>query len=70
MKKGKDELLPSAGGSSDIVRKDEVAVLFSAEDIAKLKMTVLTSTDSDAKIEALRKITLCSLPEAEKAGDG
>ena len=51
-----------------LVETDEVNAVFSMEEIAKLKVLILTSTNSDAKIEALRKLMLLALEPEIKGG--
>ncbi|MCK5346910.1 MAG: HEAT repeat domain-containing protein, partial [Candidatus Heimdallarchaeota archaeon] len=51
-----------------LVEPDEVNAVFSMEEIAKLKVLILTSTNSDEKIEALRKLMLLSLEPEIKGG--
>lgn len=51
-------LMPASGALA--------AASLSAEDLDKLKLTILTGVDPKAKIEALRKIVLTALPQNEK----
>lgn len=51
-------LMPAAGAMA--------AAALSAEDLAKIKLTILTGVDPRAKIEALRKVVLTTLPQNEK----
>ncbi len=51
-------LMPASGALA--------AASLSAEDLNKLKLTILTGVDPKAKIEALRKVVLTSLPQNEK----
>ena len=51
---------PSLLGNTD------VESLFSPDELSRLKLTILTGVDSDAKREALRRISLSPLPLEEK----
>ncbi len=65
---------PGKNGGFALSRKEDRAPalpdaekLFTTADIARLKVDILTSTDPARKVEALRKIALSLIPEAEKA---
>ncbi|KAF0241948.1 MAG: hypothetical protein FD180_4190, partial [Planctomycetota bacterium] len=51
-------LMPAAGALA--------GASMSADDVAKLKLTILTGVEPKAKIEALRKIVIAALPQNEK----
>ncbi|MCD4657479.1 MAG: hypothetical protein K8S87_08025, partial [Planctomycetes bacterium] len=51
-----------------LVEPEEVNAVFSKEEIAKLKVLILTSTHPDEKIEALRKMMLIELEPEIKGG--
>jgi len=60
--KASESHLPSHGG----LDADEVRRIFPADEIARLKMVLLTAVDSAAKVEALRRLALAPVANEEK----
>jgi hypothetical protein len=66
---------PMAGGGGSLVRADQQQIstretreLFTPEEVARLKLEVLTSQNLDQRVESLRKLVFAPMDEAQKAG--
>jgi len=55
-----------AGLSQDVLDADELSAAFSPDDIAQLKLSALTSTDSGVKIESMRRLMFAPISDEEK----
>jgi len=62
-----EELSLVRAGPQEISAR-ETQELFSPEEIARLKLTVLTSQNADERVEAIRQIVFAPLDGAQKAG--
>lgn len=64
-------VLPALAASPEafpiILTRKEAAELFSPEELARLKLTILTGVEPKQKIEALRQLGLAPFPPEEKA---
>ena len=63
-------LAPASGGSiaafDQGIQAEDLSSAFSTEDIAKLKLSALTSADPGAKVEAMRKLMFAPISDQEK----
>jgi len=59
-------LFSPIGTALSVISKDESEKLFTPEELARLKMTILTSADSAQKIEAIRRLVLSPLAATQK----
>ena len=50
------------------ITRSETEELFSAEEVARLKLDALTSQEAEKRTEALRKLVYAPMPGAQKAG--
>ena len=66
VEKGTGALSLSEPAPLPILGHSEAQALFSGEELSRLKLTILTGVDPDAKREALRRIALSPLPLEEK----
>jgi len=59
-------LLSPIGTALSVISQEESEKLFTPEELARLKMTILTSADSAQKIEAIRRLVLSPLTSTQK----
>ncbi len=60
--------LPAASGAlPGLIARDEAAKLLDKDEVARLKLELLTSSDAGKRLEAVRKIWLSTLDSAEKS---
>jgi len=59
-------LFSPIGAALSVISKEESEKLFTPEELARLKMTILTSADPAQKIEAIRRLVLSPLTPTQK----
>ncbi len=60
--------LALARGEAGVISLTETDAIFTPEEVARLKLTVLTSHNPQERMEALRKLVFAPMPAAQKAG--
>lgn len=62
-------IIPAASGLPQrLLDQDEIKRLFTAEEVARVKLDALTGRDEDTRISALRKLRYAPLSASEKGG--